>query len=356
MDPPHELSIQHAIGLLQSLHCMDSSEKLTDLGTAVSKLPMNPRLGKMLILGCLMGCGPAANNIAAIMSYRDPFILSTTDAQRNRTQHLKLTFSQHSNSDQIAVFRALELFSSTLKRFGLGEAKTFCEKNDLSLSTMLYLDDVTQQLNKQLMEIGIYCYQTKSMRNNGNLSLVASLLTSGLYPGYAIRKSGASLFSTERGPKAKIHPSSVNAKSPYYRNECKRPVDVIGFQELIGLNPHKRSASFGGPNFLMLGTSSMNVLSLLLSCGELDVVPHGDGDDNVGADYIIIKVDEWFKLKLSQSFYQQLVKARRLVNLALVQFVNDPQVTQTGVVVRALDSLFMALSEEQGQMNKLASI
>jgi hypothetical protein len=334
---------------------MDSSENLTDLGDAVSKLPMNPRLGKMLILGCLMGCGPAANNIAAIMSYRDPFILSTSDAQRNRTQHLKLTFSQHSNCDQIAVFRALDLFSSTLKRFGLNEAKNFCEKNDLSLSTMLYLDDVTQQLNRQLIEIGIHCHQTKTLRNNGNLSLVASLLTSGLYPGVAIRKAGTSLFCTERGPKGKIHPSSVNAKAAYFRNECRRSMDVIGYQELIALNPHRKN-SFGGPNYLMLGTSAMNVLTLLISCGELEVVGHDEeeAEDKSSTD-VVVRVDGWFKLKLSQQCFDRILMCRELINLGLVHYVNDPQVTQTGAIGRAIDCLFLAVAEEQGHMTRMAA-
>jgi HrpA-like RNA helicase len=51
LDPPHLKSISNAIQLLQSINCLDNEENLTDIGDAISKLPMDPKMGRLIILG-----------------------------------------------------------------------------------------------------------------------------------------------------------------------------------------------------------------------------------------------------------------------------------------------------------------
>jgi len=68
MDPPHELSIKHAISLLTTLQCLDpESEAVTSIGKAVSRLPMDPRTSRAVILGCMLGVGPSMLSVAAAM-------------------------------------------------------------------------------------------------------------------------------------------------------------------------------------------------------------------------------------------------------------------------------------------------
>lgn len=68
-------------------------------------LPMSPRLGKMLLYGCLLGVGPSAVKLGAVMSCRDPFLMPTTEMQRMKVNKAKLELTGHSLSDQVVVLK-----------------------------------------------------------------------------------------------------------------------------------------------------------------------------------------------------------------------------------------------------------
>lgn len=47
------------------MKCLDRFDELTPLGRILARLPVDPRLGKMVILGCIFFCGDAMCTIAA---------------------------------------------------------------------------------------------------------------------------------------------------------------------------------------------------------------------------------------------------------------------------------------------------
>ena len=55
------------------LGALDEDETLTPLGRHVAQLPMEPRLGKLLVTAAFMGCLSSALTIAACLSYKTPF-------------------------------------------------------------------------------------------------------------------------------------------------------------------------------------------------------------------------------------------------------------------------------------------
>ena len=56
MDPPQVEAVNLSLNLLQSLNAIDADEQLTPLGFHLSKLPMDPQLGKMILLGAIFSC------------------------------------------------------------------------------------------------------------------------------------------------------------------------------------------------------------------------------------------------------------------------------------------------------------
>ncbi|KAJ1491955.1 P-loop containing nucleoside triphosphate hydrolase protein, partial [Baffinella frigidus] len=54
LEPPLELSVDNAISLLTSIGALTSDEQLTALGRHLAALPVDPRVGKMLLLGAVM--------------------------------------------------------------------------------------------------------------------------------------------------------------------------------------------------------------------------------------------------------------------------------------------------------------
>ena len=53
---------------------MDQSEALTALGEHLAVLPIDVRVGKMLLLASIMGCLDPILTIAASMASRSPFV------------------------------------------------------------------------------------------------------------------------------------------------------------------------------------------------------------------------------------------------------------------------------------------
>lgn len=57
MDPPQPQSISNAVSLLRKIGaCHPSDHVLTPLGQHLASLPVNVKIGKMLIYGAILGC------------------------------------------------------------------------------------------------------------------------------------------------------------------------------------------------------------------------------------------------------------------------------------------------------------
>ncbi|MCL4134918.1 UNVERIFIED_CONTAM: hypothetical protein GTU68_045670, partial [Idotea baltica] len=67
-DPPPQAAWREASALLQDLHAIDSSGRLTDAGKTLARLPLHPRLAHMVIEASAQGLGRTAALIALILS------------------------------------------------------------------------------------------------------------------------------------------------------------------------------------------------------------------------------------------------------------------------------------------------
>ena len=77
LDPPDPSAVRTAIQELvgmEALDVADGEEKLTALGSHLSCLPTDVRIGKFILLGAIFGVTDEALTIAAILSSRSPFV------------------------------------------------------------------------------------------------------------------------------------------------------------------------------------------------------------------------------------------------------------------------------------------
>ena len=97
-----------------------TEEELTPLGQHLARMPLDARVGKILIYGALLGCLEPALTIAAAMSLsRSPF-LSPAD-RRAEAQQARSKFATE-RSDHMALLRAYEGWSA--ERDGAGRLWT----------------------------------------------------------------------------------------------------------------------------------------------------------------------------------------------------------------------------------------
>lgn len=97
-EPPAAAGVASALRLLELLGATSGTE-LTDLGKTLARLPIHPRLGRLLLEGWRLGQAKRAALAAAILSERDPF------ASAGRQDHSHVT-----DSDVLDRVEALERF------------------------------------------------------------------------------------------------------------------------------------------------------------------------------------------------------------------------------------------------------
>ena len=74
LEPPEEDSIKSAIKTLRQIGALDEKENLTSLGQHLASLPVDVRVGKMLLYGAVLGCLGPVLTIAAVLGGRSPFV------------------------------------------------------------------------------------------------------------------------------------------------------------------------------------------------------------------------------------------------------------------------------------------
>jgi ATP-dependent RNA helicase DHX36 len=98
LDPPPAKQMEAALAILRDIGATDASEeKLTPLGNKLCQLPMEPRLGKMLIAASAFRCLRPLVAVAAAKEYRDPFV------NDERAEGIRVMLSDGCQSDQLLM-------------------------------------------------------------------------------------------------------------------------------------------------------------------------------------------------------------------------------------------------------------
>ncbi|MDX1963136.1 MAG: ATP-dependent helicase C-terminal domain-containing protein [Pirellulales bacterium] len=75
--PPPAAKIEQALQLLRALGALEMGQRLTPLGWQMSRLPLQPRLARLLLAGKEWGMNQPAALLAALLAERDPFAMNS---------------------------------------------------------------------------------------------------------------------------------------------------------------------------------------------------------------------------------------------------------------------------------------
>jgi hypothetical protein len=151
VEPPAPAAVKRAVDELVSLEALtvDSAtgaESLTALGTHLSSLPVDCRVGKLMLLGAMFGCADEALTIAATLSYRSPFLSPPQKRdEADRAKHLFAT----GQSDHLTALRAYqECDAAGSRRFD------FAREHFLGIKTLQTIAGLKRQLLELLSAAG----------------------------------------------------------------------------------------------------------------------------------------------------------------------------------------------------------
>ncbi|GKZ00526.1 hypothetical protein MPSEU_001005000 [Mayamaea pseudoterrestris] len=293
--PPMEQAIVTALDSLEEIGALsrqNTKENLTPLGQLLVKLPLHPRLGKMLIYGALFQCIDPITTIAACLSLSKPLFLSDK-AHEAKAAHAKF---QHDNSDFITLHNVYCAFEEAQS---IGDAFRFCKSNYLSLSSLqeaqdakvLYLDllSTISLLDRQCAGLNTkrrsvdhtLLRRCRHNKHGENEMVVHSVICSGMYP-YVARlpnkstgTANGSIQLEQKTNLLEIHGSSINSR---VLAKQQAPSQWVCYHEKFA-TAHRVSVST---------TCFVHPFSLLLFGSKLDV-KHLERE---------VVVDDWISLRM----------------------------------------------------------
>ncbi|XP_071163439.1 putative ATP-dependent RNA helicase DHX57 isoform X5 [Mytilus edulis] len=325
LEPPEEDSILAATKRLQDLGALDEKNELTPLGYHLGSLPVDVRIGKLMLFGAIFRCLDPALTIAASLSFKSPFV-SPFGKKFEATQK-KLEFAV-GNSDHLTMLNGYQGWLSA-KKIGGREAYLFCQENFLSQKSLQMLVSLKQQFVELLSDIGFvregitFRDVERAARRHGsdgvieltgeeaninlkNLKLISAILVGALYPNVVQVMTPQSKFNqssagaVSKFPKPEelrfktksdgfihIHPSSVNFQVRYYESP------YLVYHEMV-----KTSKVY------IRDSTMVNVYPLLLFGGGLSV-------DLDRGNFVLSVDDGWIRFIANSHQIAELVRELR---------------------------------------------
>ncbi|KAJ8553471.1 hypothetical protein K7X08_024149 [Anisodus acutangulus] len=224
---PEPLSVQNAIEYLKTIGALDENENLTVLGHKLSMLPVEPKLGKMIILGVVFNCLDPVLTVVAGLSARDPFLMPFD--KKDLAESAKAQFSARDFSDHLALVRAYEGWKDAERQ---QSAHEYCWRNFLSAQTLRGMDSVRKQFLHLLKDIGLVdSFQSCNAWSNDE-NLVRAIICGGLFPGICsvVNKEKSISLKTMEDGGVLLYSNSVNAQEPQI------PYPWLVFNEKVKVN------------------------------------------------------------------------------------------------------------------------
>jgi len=308
--PPSDDSVQAALTVLEEVGAITSERNfLTPLGHHLAKLPVDVRLGKMLVLGSLFQCLDKVLTIAASLSSKSPFATFLQNAATAKAKHKQFEDPDSDFATLCNVWEGYNAARSKSNKVG----RTYCQSNYINQTSMHEIATARKDFFNLLSGIGFVKKGNSSPsffdsgeweksqlnRNSKNWTLVHAVVFAGLNPNVArleeVTPDSYKLWS--RDQQIYFHRTSVNASKKRFLKDQNW---VVYFEK------------FGTPNRISVTTTCfVNSVPLLLFGGPL-VVKHTDR---------MVVVDEWMQIEMSAQIGVMMKELRRQVESLLLKLV-----------------------------------
>lgn len=206
IEPPMPNAVREAENLLKDLGALDSQSVLTPLGKTLAQLPIDPRIGKMMILGNVLRIGDLMTSLA---SFTDPEMF-VTDLDQRRLTDEQIAFGGDRFSDHMAKAKALDTWRNT----DASDREAFCQSVGIHYPTLDLLSKTKSQLYELMIRAGFSRDIFKPIpidlteSSSPQLDIATALLCIGLYPNICRHKSKRSVCMSDC-KSAKMQSSSV---------------------------------------------------------------------------------------------------------------------------------------------------
>jgi ATP-dependent helicase HrpA len=204
LDPPSPRAVADGYGLLEELGAVDENRNLTSVGSELAKLPLDPRVARMLVAAQAEGALEQVMIVAAALSVQDPRDRPLEKAAAADERHARFADER---SDFLACLKLWKTFDEEKRE------RTWRE-NFLSIPRMREWRDIHSQLSRTLGEMKWPASSVKPDRPEGYRALHRALLAGLLGNVGMIDETGdgPGTYTGARGIKFRVHPGSGTKK------------------------------------------------------------------------------------------------------------------------------------------------
>jgi ATP-dependent helicase HrpA len=209
VDPPDRRSVKDGTDLLVELGALDPTQtdparRLTPVGRRLAQLPVDPRLGRMILAADADGCVREVMVIAAALSIQDPRERPVEAQQQADEKHRRFA---DEGSDFVTLLNLWEYLREQQKALSGNQFRRLCRNEYLNYLRVREWQDLYAQLRQLARGVDVTLTSTPADPQRVNQSLLAGLLSH-----VGLRDAAARDYQGARGARFAVFPGSALAR------------------------------------------------------------------------------------------------------------------------------------------------
>ena len=211
LDPPERRSINDGVQLLQELGAFDTAGAITDLGRRLAQVPLDPRLGRMILQADTEGCLGEVLVLAAALSIPDPRERPTGREEAARAKHARFA---DPHSDFVSYLNLWTYLRGQRKAMSGSAFRRMCREEFLHYLRIREWQDLAGQLRGIAAGIGLKSAHDGADSEPADPARVHAALVSGLLSHVGLRDGESRDYTGARNVKFVLAPGSALTKRP----------------------------------------------------------------------------------------------------------------------------------------------
>jgi ATP-dependent helicase HrpA len=203
IDPPDPRNINDGVKLLEELGALDE-RKLTPLGRQLAQLPVDPRLGRMVLEADKQNCVAEVMVIAAALSLQDPRERPVDKQQQADEKHARFTDKESDFFSYLNLWRYLREKQQELSG---NQFRRLCRAEFLNYLRVREWQDIYYQLRQVVRTLGLTLNEDREDLAEG--PHVHTALLAGLLSHLGLKETDKREYLGARGAKFAIFPGSA---------------------------------------------------------------------------------------------------------------------------------------------------
>ncbi|EID11402.1 ATP-dependent RNA helicase HrpA [Mycolicibacterium phlei] len=210
LDPPERRSIRDGVQLLQELGAFDAEGRITDIGRRLAQLPVDPRLGRMILQADAEGCVREVLVLAAALSIPDPRERPVDKEEAARQKHARFA-DEH--SDFISYLNLWRYLREQREELSGNAFRRMCRDEFLHYLRIREWQDLVGQLRSIARDLGIR-EDPQDDAEPADPDRIHAALLAGLLSHIGLREGDSREYAGARNSKFVLAPGSVLTKRP----------------------------------------------------------------------------------------------------------------------------------------------